>query len=45
MGREATPIMALAAVVLGVVAALANGDGWWFLAGVMACLFLVEKPA
>jgi hypothetical protein len=43
MAREATPVLALAAIVLGIVAAIANGDGWWFLAGVMGSLFLVES--
>ncbi|WP_236795759.1 hypothetical protein [Amycolatopsis sp. GM8] len=44
MVPEATPILAFAAILLGIVAAAANGDAWWFFAGVIAVVFLIEKP-
>ncbi|WP_160148921.1 hypothetical protein [Amycolatopsis alkalitolerans] len=45
MAKDATPILAFAAILLGIVAAAANADAWWFLAGVIALVFLIEKPA
>jgi hypothetical protein len=45
MAKDATPVLALAAILLGIVAAAANGDAWWFLAGVVASVMLIEKPA
>jgi hypothetical protein len=45
MAKEATPVMAFAAILLGIVAAAANGDAWWFLAGVVSFVLLIEKPA
>ncbi|GAB2974027.1 hypothetical protein LWP59_04385 [Amycolatopsis acidiphila] len=44
MAKDATPVLAFAAIVLGIVAAAANSDAWWFLAGLMALVFLIEKP-
>lgn len=44
MAKDATPVLAFAAVVLGIIAAAANGDAWWFLVGVVACVLLIEKP-
>ncbi|MTD54993.1 hypothetical protein [Amycolatopsis pithecellobii] len=44
MAEEATPIMAFAAILLGIIAAAANGDAWWFFAGAVALVFLIEQP-
>lgn len=37
-------MLAFVALVLGIVAAAANGDGWWFFAGLIGFLFLAERP-
>ncbi|WAL64918.1 hypothetical protein ORV05_28915 [Amycolatopsis cynarae] len=45
MAREATPVLALSAIVLGIVAAAVNADAWWFMIGLIAFLFLIERPS
>lgn len=45
MARDAaTPVLGFAAIVLGITAAASNGDAWWFLAGVIALVLLIERP-
>lgn len=44
MAKDPTPVLAFAAILLGIVAAAANGDAWWFFAGVIALVLLIEKP-
>ncbi|HVW41883.1 MAG TPA: hypothetical protein VHC18_11100 [Amycolatopsis sp.] len=43
MPKEPAPLLAFVALVLGIVAAATNGDGWWLLAGVIGFLFLAER--
>lgn len=44
MARDATPVLGFAAIVLGIAAAASNGDAWWFLAGIVAFVLLIERP-
>lgn len=45
MAKDATPVLAFAAILLGIVAAATNGDAWWFLAGIVASVLLIEQHA
>ena len=38
------PVLAFAALVLGIIAAATAGDAWWLLAGVIGFVFLGVQP-